>query len=280
MTEVRTDDGARLWAVRRGQGQPVVFCHGGPGLWDTLQDVADLLPGYAVHRWDQRGCGRSGPSDGPYTVARSVADLEAVRRHFGLDRMVLLGHSWGAQLALCYALEHPDRVGALVYVSGTGIDPVDTWYPEFVRAFRRGLEEAPAPRGVLDDRGSVVLRWSVEFQDRTRAHRLAERMATPWYGVNLAANDTINAENRWSWGTPALRGRCAELDIPVLIVDGDRDLRPRSAVDSLASALPRAERVVLRGAGHLPWAEDPAGFRSAVTAFLLRQPGLAPPDPD
>ncbi|MFE2377126.1 alpha/beta fold hydrolase [Streptomyces sp. NPDC059398] len=276
MTGIRTDDGARLWAVRRGAGPPVVFCHGGPGLWDTLEDVADLLPGYAVHRWDQRGCGRSGPSDGPYTVARSVADLEAVRRHFGLDRMALLGHSWGAQLALCYALEHPGRVGALIQVSGTGIDPVETWHPEFVRAFHRAMAGQPEGWQRLDGRDGAVLRWSAEFQDGARAHRLAERMATPWYGVNETANDTINAENRRNWGTPALRARCAELDVPVLIVDGDRDLRPRSAMDSLASALPRAERVVLPGAGHLPWADDPEGFRSAVRTFLLTQPGLAP----
>ncbi|MCX4551781.1 alpha/beta hydrolase [Streptomyces sp. NBC_01387] len=275
---VRTDDGARLWAVRRGAGPPVVLCHGGPGLWDTLDEVAELLPDYAVHRWDQRGCGRSEPSDGPYTVARSVQDLDDVRRHFGLARMALLGHSWGAQLALSYALEHPGRVSGLVYVSGTGIDPEAGWHPEFVHGLHRGLGEDLERWRTLTGRDRAVLQWSVEFQDRDRARELAETMATPWYGVNETANDTINAENRQSWGTPALRVRCAELDVPVLIVDGDRDIRPRSAVDSLERALPRVERVTLRGAGHLPWAEEPAGFGFAVTAFLRRHgPATAGP---
>jgi proline iminopeptidase len=67
-----------------------------------------------VVRWDQRGCGRS-ERRGPYRLARSVADLEAVRAHLRLDRVAVLGHSWGATLALRHALDHPDRVSALIY---------------------------------------------------------------------------------------------------------------------------------------------------------------------
>ncbi|MGW7363643.1 alpha/beta fold hydrolase [Streptomyces sp. NPDC054841] len=119
-----TDDGVRLWAERTGAGEPLVLCHGGPGLWDMFREVAAALTDdAAVHRWDQRGCGRS-ERRGPYSLARSVADLEAVRQHFGLTRMALLGHSWGATLALRYALDHPEHVSRLVYVSGTGIGPV------------------------------------------------------------------------------------------------------------------------------------------------------------
>ncbi|WP_327727683.1 alpha/beta fold hydrolase [Streptomyces sp. NBC_00487] len=67
-----------------------------------------------VVRWDQRGCGRPERGAGPWTTERFVADLDAVRQHFALDRPVLLGHSWGAQLALSYAPAHPERVGGLV----------------------------------------------------------------------------------------------------------------------------------------------------------------------
>ncbi|WP_349362067.1 hypothetical protein [Streptomyces sp. H27-C3] len=57
---VRAQDGVELWASAEGEGEPVLLCHGGPGTWDTLDDVAGLLAGRAaVHRWDQRGCGRS-----------------------------------------------------------------------------------------------------------------------------------------------------------------------------------------------------------------------------
>jgi pimeloyl-ACP methyl ester carboxylesterase len=72
---VVTDDGCRLWTTRSGTGDPLVLCHGGPGFWDTFAGLAGLLGDTATaHRWDQRGCGRS-EWRGPYTLARSLADL-------------------------------------------------------------------------------------------------------------------------------------------------------------------------------------------------------------
>ncbi|MFF0748967.1 alpha/beta fold hydrolase [Streptomyces sp. NPDC004267] len=264
---IRTDDGIRLWAGRTGSGPALVLCHGGPGLWDMFGQVAaGLSDVYAVHRWDQRGCGRSEGGAGPYTVERAVADLEAVRRGFGLDRMVLLGHSWGAYLALRYALDHPGRVDRLLYVSGVGIGPEDAWRPPFVDRFLHALgphrdrweELAPG------DRERCVLQWSADFADPDRALREAARMATPFFGVNTESNGLLSAAMR-AEDPAALHARCARLDVDTVIVDGELDLRPRSAVDSLERALPRVRRVTLKGAGHMPWAEDWEGFRAAVT---------------
>jgi proline iminopeptidase len=63
------------------------------------------------------------------------------------------------------------------------------------------------------------------------------------------------------------------MTVPTLIIDGDQDVRPRWAVDSLAEALPNVRRVTLAGAGHLPWVEDPEGFRQAVARFLMADNG-------
>lgn len=271
---VTADDGVRLWASRSGRGTPLVLCHGGPGLWDMFEDVAGMLDDRAtVVRWDQRGCGRSEPCAGPWTTDRFVADLDAVRRHFALERTVLLGHSWGASLALSYALAHPGRVAALVYVSGTGIGPVAGWHGAYTENLLARLGENPerlARWKELPDgsRERAVLQWSAEFADRERAVEHAGRMADPWFAVNRACNNALNAEAEQTAGTPARYAACQALDVPVLIVDGALDIRPRSAVDSLARALPRVRRVTLPAAGHLPWAEEPHGFREAVTAAL------------
>ncbi|MFE2037365.1 alpha/beta fold hydrolase [Streptomyces scopuliridis] len=279
---VLTDDGVRLWTTRTGggAGEPVILCHGGPGLWDTLEEPAALLPDTQAYRWDQRGSGRSQRS-GPYSIERSVADLDAVRRHFGLDRVTLLGHSWGARLALAYALDQPALVSGLIHVSGTGIDDDSTWHPAYKQAFhrrlgeRRGrrerwdeLRERGAGRTEAEDREYAILQWSVDFTDRDRARAHAEAMATPWFGVNYTCNATIGAELRRPEATHGLRERCAALRVPVLIVDGEDDIRPRWSVDSLENALPDVTRTTLAGAGHMPWTEDPEGFRAAVGAFL------------
>jgi proline iminopeptidase len=114
--DVSTDDNCRLWTAETGRGEPVIMCHGGPGLWDMSGSLAArLAERLTVIRWDQRGCGRS-ERRGPYSVARCVADLDAI---FGQrTKAALFGHSWGATLALRYALDHPDRVSALVYACG------------------------------------------------------------------------------------------------------------------------------------------------------------------
>ncbi|MFH9981404.1 alpha/beta fold hydrolase [Streptomyces sp. NPDC017179] len=279
---VETDDGVRLWAERsRPDGTPLVLCHGGPGLWDMFGDLAGLPAGVTpVVRWDQRGCGRSQRCAGPWTSERFVADLDAVRRHFGLDRMALLGHSWGAQLALSYALAHPERVSALVYVAGTGIGPDEDWHPAYRQNLLARLGEHPErlarwqeltdrPRRTeAEDRERAVLQWSADFADQKRALALAERTADPWFGVNHECNQGLNAERKRTWGTSGLDAACRRLDLPVLIVDGGRDIRPRTAVDSLERALPRVRRIVFPDAGHMPWVEQPQGFRRAVAAAL------------
>ncbi|WP_433472996.1 alpha/beta fold hydrolase [Spirillospora sp. CA-142024] len=124
--------------------------------------------------------------------------------------MTLLGHSWGAQLALLYALEHSERLDGLVYVSGTGIDQNATWHPEYERNLREALGpgsgrwEALSRRDRTDaeDREMSVLQWSADFTERDRALEHADRMATPWFGVNFECNKILSAEGRRRWGTP------------------------------------------------------------------------------
>ncbi|MFI9614138.1 alpha/beta fold hydrolase [Streptomyces sp. NPDC052023] len=276
---VTADDGTRLWATRSGRGaEPLVLCHGGPGLWDMFEDVAVMLSDRAtVIRWDQRGCGRSERCAGPWTTQRFVADLDAVRRHFGLTHMTLLGHSWGARLALDYTLAHPGRVNALAYVAGTGIGPDEAWQPGYRRNFLTRLGRIPEhlarwhelTSGALlsheEEREQAVLRWSAEFVDPERGMEHARRMADPWFGVNSVCNRSLMADSRRA---PGIHQACRTLDVPVLVLDGAQDIRPRSAVDSLEQALPRVRRVSLSGAGHQVWVEDPAGFRQAVEDVL------------
>jgi proline iminopeptidase len=114
--------------------------------------VAELA---RVHLYDQRGCGRS-TAGGPYDIATALADLEALRVHLGHERWVVGGHSWGAALALFYALEHPDRTLGVVYLAGTSI----RWdFPERVREARMSRlmadERAELEAGIEDDLRSL-----------------------------------------------------------------------------------------------------------------------------
>jgi proline iminopeptidase len=276
MAQVQAEDGCRLWTAEAGpQDAPaLVMCHGGPGLWDMSASLsAALAPRLRVIRRDQRGCGRS-ERRGPYSVARCVADLDAVRAHAspgktGTAKAALFGHSWGAALALRYALDHPDRVSALVYAGGTGLGWA--WREPFGRAISVRLAPHHARMEELRaqgrDREATVLQWSAEFFDG-REYEHAEEMATPWFGVNPDCFREIWSELERTWPEDELIAQCRALEVPVLIIDGGRDLRPRWAVDSLARALPRVTRVVLPDAGHIPWLEEPEEFTGQLLAFL------------
>jgi proline iminopeptidase len=272
------DDGCQLWVAEAGHGTPLVLCHGGPGLWDMFGDLASVLSGHVrVVRWDQRGCGRS-EHRGPYSVARSVADLDAVRSHLGVDRVAVLGHSWGATLALRYALDHPARVSALAYVSGTGLgwawqEPFEKNASGRLAPLRHRIDELrDHNRTEAEDRELATLRWSAEFTGGD-AMRQAGQMATPWFPVNRECHDAIWGELKQTWREPELAAACQALAVPVLIIDGADDVRPRWAVDSLEQALPAAARVVLQGAGHLPWMEAPGEFASALLQYLSEAEG-------
>ncbi|MGK8507436.1 alpha/beta fold hydrolase [Nocardia asiatica] len=116
---VPADDGTLLHVGVTGQGPDVVVLSGGPGAAHYLED--DRLAPRGMRAWypEPRGVGRSG--GGPHDIGRAIADIEAVRRAGGIDSWVVLGHSWGSNLAVRYASDHPGRVASVVGVAGRGL---------------------------------------------------------------------------------------------------------------------------------------------------------------
>lgn len=109
----------RLWFECSGvaDGIAVVALHGGPGVALEPLDRRLFDPrAFRLTQFDQRGCGRSTPSGATAdnSLWHSVEDMETLRRHIGVDRWIVTGHSYGATLALAYAERHPDRCFALV----------------------------------------------------------------------------------------------------------------------------------------------------------------------
>jgi proline iminopeptidase len=123
VVEVVAGAGGPLWTVSSGSGNAgVLLCHGGPGMSDNLGPVAAMIDDQVrVQRFDQRACGRSGGASADQDLDSAIADIEALRVHWGYDSWVVGGHSWGAALALFYTLAHPGVVDGLIYISGVGV---------------------------------------------------------------------------------------------------------------------------------------------------------------
>lgn len=270
---IEVDDGARLWTMSSGPADaaPVVLCHGGPGLWDNLGPVADMLgSGFHVHRYDQRGCGRStGPDD--YRLARAVADLDALRDRLGHERWAVFGHSWGATLAVAYATTHPDRVRKVVYCSGTG--PGSEWRApcrtesakRLTSEQRDRLDElAGRERSWVEEVEFRMLSWLPDCADRVAADSHLRAAASVRFAINWAANKGLATDRTDPYAlADRIRAR-------MLIVHGEQDPRPLVNVRRLLDVVPNATIATIPGSGHFPWFEKPDAFSFQLLAFLRK----------
>lgn len=277
---VELSDGATVWTVVEGSGPPIVLMHGGPGLWDNLDAPAQLLHGdFTVHRWDQRGCGRSGPAP-TYGLDVAVSDVVDLKQRWGVDRpWAVVGHSWGAELALLTALRHPEETAALVYVSGRGLQ---SWWRAVGSAATKAAQAARmtvAQQARLDqlearERTAAEeiefrrLAWMTDFADpEADASSVAlDAMATSPLPINFAVNRALSRAELFD--EAELVAACEACDVPALFVHGTLDPRPVDGARLIADRLPNAHVVELDGAGHHPWIERRDEFVAAVRSFL------------
>jgi len=264
--------GVSLFERRAGSGPPTVVLHGGPGAHHDY-----LLPGFdalATRRtliyYDQRGGGRSPvPREVPVGWRDQVADLEALRNIWGLERLSIAGYSWGGLLALLYATEHPDRVERLALVS-----PAPAWRSaraEFesrlaVRTMAPALQEA---RSALRASG-LRERDPDAFQRRIFELSVAGYFHDPSKVAGLTPFRVTGRTQREVWdslGDFDLRPALARLHVPALVLHGDDDPIPAESARALAKAL-AAPFHLLADCGHVPYVEAFDEFRRLLDGFL------------
>jgi proline iminopeptidase len=270
---------AELWTDTTGRGDTaVVLLHGGPGLSDNLSPIASMIDDIALmHRYDQRGGGRSG-GNGPFTVARFVEDLDALRAHWDHQSWVVMGHSWGGWLALMHALRHPSRVTALVGI-GVPPPPSEGWSGSYraIRDSRLADDERlffdeirdrrRAGDAISDDeeRRWVHLNWRTNFVDRDALPDFAREPLFSFpmnYSVNIALNTELDAFAV----AHDLAAELATITAPAMFIHGRGD--PHPPPFSVVRSLPRARFEWVDGAGHLPWLERPADVADTLRRFL------------
>jgi proline iminopeptidase len=275
---VTTSDGIPLWTLVEGSGPPLLLVHGGPGLWDHLGDLASLLrTDFTVHRWDQRGCGRSGPAPG-YDLEVARRDVRELRAAWGVDRRwALVGHSWGAYLALLTATRHSESTAALVYVSGTG---TPTWWREVgstTYARERAARTSPSARARRCELAGRVRRpaeeaefrrlsWITDFAVRSSPPAALEEMASCSLPIAWEVNRRLAGAE--PVGEAAFLASLERCHVPALFLHGSEDPRPDEGARLLTERLPDARFLRIEGAGHLPWVERPHQVGDAIKTFL------------
>jgi proline iminopeptidase len=271
-TGIRSLRGVTLFERRVGEGPPVVVLHGGPGAsHDYLLPGFDALArGRTLLYYDQRGGGRSPVPPGTALSWREhVADLDALREAWGLDRLTLTGYSWGGLLAELYAIEHPERVERLALIS-----PAPAWREardEFERRFaaRSNTPELQAARAALRESG---LR---ERDPESHGHRLFELAVAGYFHDaarvrNLTPFRITGRTQQEVWaslGAFDLRPALARLRVPAVVLHGDDDPIPVESAREVAEAL-HAPLHVLAHCGHVPYVEAFDEFVRILDEFL------------
>jgi proline iminopeptidase len=297
-SEVRIPVGsASLYARALGRGRPMIVLHGGPDFDQAylLPELDQLADAYRLIYYDQRGRGKSAEGVGPedVTFASDVEDLDRVRRHFGLDASVLLGHSWGTVLALEYALRNPTGVSHLVLMNPApaSAKQVEVLRTSYLRQLgtdmdrqREIMSGAPYRAG---DPDAVAARYRIHFTHALRRpvdyEKLMARMSAAFRSQGsegiLKAWGVEERLYRETWAVPGydLLPRLRAVRIPTLVIVGEQDFIPPEIAAQIAEALPAATLVTIRDCGHFAYLECGADVRKALDEFFRRS-GQAPRD--
>lgn len=292
MSEVREGylpvPGAQLYFREIGAGDPLVVLHGGPDFNHSylLPDLDRLSRSFRLIYYDQRGRGRSSGAVVPEDVGieSEIDDLDRVRGYFGLDAVSVLGHSWGGLLAMEYATRHPDRVSHMILLNTGPASHADlTRFQE-----RRQATEAETlarMRAIAGRREYAAGDIAVEAE-YYRAHfsgvlRRAEDLETIVRSLraHFTPADILKAraiEQRLyaqTWLSPGydLLPKLRPLNVPTLVIYGERDLFPLDGIRKIAEAVPGARLVVLKACGHFAYLERPADVESAIVDHLSRR---------
>jgi proline iminopeptidase len=208
-----------------GDGPDVVVLTGGPGCVQYLEGD-DLAP--REHRaWypELRGVGRSG--GGPHTMEEAIADLEGIREAVGVGTWIVVGHSWGCDLGVRYAVEHPEAVAAVVGIAGRGPQRDRTWS----EAYESGKPTEPL----------VEIAWAPDV------HAALSASFTDW----------IHRPNLWR--------ELATCDVPMHFIAAGNDIRPSWSIEQVAALVPRGRFSTVPGVPHDFWFTHPEVWTKTIT---------------
>ena len=263
-----------------GDGRPLVLLHGGPGAdhW-TMAPFRRLADRFTLVFYDHRCNGRSEGADvTSLTWENLTADADALREHLGFDQWAVLGHSFGGNVALEYALRYPDRLSHLILLD-TGGD--SRWAHEHAPALlaRRGFsaKTVELARRFLNGRIEpaqfvpALIRLGRAYDPYISHRRLLGDLIQGAWRSKMRPEALIYAAPRLltDW---TVMDRLGEIKVPTLVMAGRDDfIFPPEHQGQLAAGIPGARLRIIERAGHNPHAERPDEVMEAVRDFITTE---------
>jgi proline iminopeptidase len=278
-------DGGRVWYRINGiehfaEGKtPLLVIHGGPGFSHhyllTLTDLADERPVILYDQLDSGNSARPGDSAN-WTVERFVDEVDYLRNALGLDRLVVLGSSWGGSVAASYAIRQPPGLAGLVLASP--LISTERWIADNA-AYREQLPDRT--QEILDKHEAAGTTDSAEYQEAVMEFytRHLNRM-DPWPDELNRAFELANFDLYVTlWGNTEFNATgtlkdfdvssdLGRIEVPTLMICGEYDEATPQACRNFAAKVPNARVEIVEDASHTGHLEQREAFMAKLRAFL------------
>jgi len=259
-----------------GAELPIIAVNGGPGLSHAYMMQNDLWQRVAAHRlvilYDQRGTGASKhlKPNAPQTMEAQVADLDAIRGALALDRVAVLGDSYGGMIAMAYAAAHPDHVARLI-LSDSAAPSWKGLVHLLPQVFPDREEQGEREAKKLAADPEAVARAGLVNHMRQMFYSTAMRDAYLAHMGDLGFEPGVGAAVQKATENLDLTEKLPGFKFPALVITGryDMNVAPLTAW-RMAHAIPGAEVVFFEKSGHLPAYEEPEKYRKVLEDFLER----------
>lgn len=279
---VTTPDGVKLFYQKVGKGRQSVIL---PGALFLFRDFRRLEKGRTLIFYDMRDRGRSDAVQdrGRITIQNDVDDLEAIRRHFVIDKPDLVGFSYLGMMVVLYATQHPDHVARIVQL-GPVPRQFGAKYPASLMPQDSPAVPDPTLLKQLEqlEKDGYIREHPKDFCEKewqvTRAQLVGNPSSVPKLGpgqctmpnewpVHLYPHFDASIGSIQSLNFPA--EAVANLKVPVLIIHGTKDRNaPYGSGREWAMTLPNARLVTIPGAAHMSWVDAPELVFSSIELFL------------
>ncbi len=272
-------NGTSLFYKTMGSGEPIVVLHGGPGFdhRQFLPYIWELAERHKVILFDQRGTGlSSGPIDATsISIDSFIADIEGVREAFGIEKMNLLGHSWGGILAMHYGIRHPENLRSLILCSTAASfesfgEMRETYEANRLPDDAALLQEIYSSDGFQNgDPQAVEEFWRVYFKPYFADQQLVSKLDLRFEENSIKNGNAVAGHILESIGDFELHEDLKAIRCPTLVIHGDADPMPFKYGEMIHESIDGSQLVIVEGVGHWLFVDGTETFTSSVLDFLV-----------
>ncbi|NRD80922.1 alpha/beta fold hydrolase [Bacillus sp. BRMEA1] len=262
----------QLYVNLIGEGEPIVFLHGGPGSEHRffLPYMTPLSNKFKLVFYDQRGCGKSDLSqNNEYSMKNEIENLESLRIKLGFEKINLFGESWGTMLALLYATTYPEKVNKILLTAALGVTSMG------LEVFSKELEKT-----MTEDDKAKLSKLEDNLRNRNSSRDEIFNILDSYYVFsketlkrkeknifNHEVNDAIGADMLNNYDVTENIHKIS--NIPVLVAQGNHDiLKPSIIKELLIDYIPHMKLVEIEDCGHWTVVEQPEKMCDVALSFF------------